>query len=226
MINAYEYERALSWAAALGAPLLSQNKVQPPYSPAACRVANFDSEGILRKLWNVTDGDGMRELARRMWTGMHNPSFQEIRLLLAGMTLDQRQAYVESYRDREQYGELYTVNLYMDRLPPAGIAAWDLGRLAFYLRCARLERYITEAEEEAYLLHTAVRARFAYGSWPEYAVAYMAGRQFWAGDLSEEWSEINYGILRGLLTGESTPWRELEWDIDLPEPPELVPFNS
>ncbi|OWA37230.1 hypothetical protein B9G55_03940 [Saccharibacillus sp. O16] len=221
MMTAYEYERALNWAAALGAPLLSQNGVQPPYTTASCRAANFDSAFILHALWNVTDAEGVYELAQRMWSGMHNPSFQEIRLALAGMTLDQRKKYVQSYREHERYEELYTVNLYMDRLPPAGIAAWDLGRLVFYLRCAGLEGYISEQEEAALLLHTAVRARYAYRSWTDYAVAYMAGRQFWAQDLSEEASEINYGILCSLLTGEQTPWRELEWDIDLPEPPEL-----
>ncbi|GEM_PF-3716967 len=221
MMSAYEYERALSWAVALGAPLLSQNGVQSPYTPAACRAADFDPAYMLRKLWNITDAQGIRELARQMWDGMHNPSFQQDRLMLAGMTLDQRQDYVQSCRGKERYEQLYLVNLYMDRLPAAGIAAWDLGRLVFYVRCARLANYIHEEEEEALLLHTAIRARLSYRSWPEYAVAYMAGRQFWAGDLSEEGAELNYEILRRLLTEEQALWRELEWDMDLPEPPEL-----
>ncbi|WP_037289054.1 DUF1266 domain-containing protein [Saccharibacillus sacchari] len=224
-MDAYGYQRALDWATALGAPLLTQNGVQPPYTPAACRNANFNSSGILEDLWGITDAEGMRHLAERMWAGMHNPGFQDMRVKLSGMTLAQRKAYVESRREMERYAELYTVHLYMDRLPPAGIAAWDLGRLAFYLRCARLEGYIGEEEEEICLLHTAVRARYSYRSWPDYAVAYMAGRQFWAGDLSEELSEINVGILRGPLADESTPWRELEWEIELPEPPSL-PWES
>lgn len=224
-MDAYGYQRALDWATALGAPLLTQNGVQPPYTPAACRAANFDSAGILEDLWGVTDTEGVRHLAERMWAGMHNPGFQDMRLKLSGMKLAQRATYVESLRETERYAGWYTVNLYMDRLPPAGIAAWDLGRLAFYLRCARLEGYIREEEEEICLLHTAVRIRFAYRSWPDYAIAYMAGRQYWAGDLSAEGSEINAAILRGPLAGEATPWRELEWEIDLPEPPDL-PWNE
>ncbi|WP_235945868.1 DUF1266 domain-containing protein [Saccharibacillus alkalitolerans] len=220
-MDAYDYRRALDWAVALGAPLLTRYGVNPPYTPAACRAAEFDPGKLLEETWGVTDIEGVRHLAERMWSGVHNPGFQHTRLLFSGMTLDQRRHYVDGVREHERYGEWYAVHLYMDRLPPAGIAAWDLGQLAFYLRCARLEEYIGEEEEEICLLHTAVRARFSYRSWPDYAIAYMAGRQFAARDLSEEGSKIDAETLRVPLIGESSPWRELEWEIDLPEPPEL-----
>ncbi|MDO3411986.1 DUF1266 domain-containing protein [Saccharibacillus sp. CPCC 101409] len=223
MMDESAYKRALQWAMALGAPLLESNDAEPPYAFEDC---DFGVGGMLEEQWGVTEAYDVRNLAERMWAGMHNPSFQEIRLLLGGMTLAERRAYIGRIdRNTDRYADFYTVNLYMDRLPPAGIAAWDWGRLAFYVRCARMTGLIGEAEENAYLLNTALRARFAYRSWPDYAVAYMAGRQFWRRDISEEWSEINLGQLRSLLIGRRSLWRELEWEIDLPEPPNLPEYG-
>lgn len=218
----YSYRRALQWATALGGPLFERYKAKPPYGVYECAKARFDAAGLLAAQGNVRGASGVRDMAERVWAGVYNPGFQQIRLLLAGLTLAERRAYVDSLpADSDRYRFVYTVNQYMDRLPPAGIAAWDLGQLAFHIRCARLAGHIGENEENAYLLHNAVRVRFSYRSWPDYAVAYMAGKQYGEEDLSEERSELNLEQLRRLLTGKNSPWRELEWDIVLPEPPAL-----
>ncbi|WP_172250634.1 DUF1266 domain-containing protein [Saccharibacillus deserti] len=221
-MDEYSYRRALHWAASLGGPLLEEHGAKPPYGMYECGKARLDAAGILRNLWQVENAADLRELAERFWSGLDNPEFQQIRLFFSGLTRAERSSDLAARTPGSVRGrEGYVVNLYMDRLPPAGIAAWDLGRLAFYIRCARLARYINEQEEAAYLLHNAVRARFSYRNWADYAVAYMAGCQFSQKDLSEEGSEIRLGRLRRLLTGPKSPWRELEWDIILPEPPAL-----
>ncbi|MEJ8304770.1 DUF1266 domain-containing protein [Saccharibacillus sacchari] len=223
----YSYGRALNWATALGGPLLRQNGAPFPFRFEECVSALSHAKSMLKDTWSVESASDFRHLADRMWSGMHNPGFQQTRLFLSVMTLAERRAYLASLpKNDERYEDVYTTHLYMDRLPPAGIAAWDWGRLAFYIRCARVSGYINEQEENAYLLHNAVRARWSYRNWPDYAVAYMAGRQYWSRDLSEEWSEINLSHLNKLLTDQSSPWRELEWDIVLPEPPELPEYEN
>lgn len=93
-----------------------------------------------------------------------------------------------------------------------GLLAWDAGRLVAVVGWGKWAGYIDEEEAWTILLGTAKRVQKTYGSWREYADAYMFGRMFWSQGARHQGTDAAY---HALLGNPTSPWNQLPWHLDL-----------
>jgi DNA-directed RNA polymerase subunit RPC12/RpoP len=94
----------------------------------------------------------------------------------------------------------------------AGLLAWDVGRLVAVMGWGVWAEYVKEDEAWPRLLAAAYRCQQAYGSWRAFGEAYELGRLFWSGGKQHDGTGK---ALEALNTKADSPWRTLEWGLDL-----------
>lgn len=93
-----------------------------------------------------------------------------------------------------------------------GLLAWDVGRLVAVLGWGKWAGYVEEDQAWAMMITAAKKVQQTYGSWREYADAYMMGRLYWSGGARHEGTDAAYN---NLLANPNSPWNRLPWQMDL-----------
>lgn len=115
------------------------------------------------------------------------------------------------------------VRAYRQQIERQGLTAWDCGRLASVLGWGFHAGYNDENETWRILHGNAVRVQQTYGSWREFADAYMMGRMWWAqGGVNEKARNAHIQ----LIGNPNSLWNRIPWQLPLGQPPAAVPGGS
>lgn len=218
MNSKYETSPARLWGLALGAILAVQNDYDHRQLVGdELSTASIEScRKIFNRDWEITTTDDFwNKLFKLVSTG-HNAGFMEQRSFLATLTAAGQSAFIASLAvGTVEWIDYKIVYLYHRKLPPAGIAAWDYGRAVNQCRSATKIGLISSDEAWKQILDIAVKAQQAYSSWFEYGMAYLAGRQYWLGELNEQRIAEHLEYISPLLLDRDSPWQQLAWHTNL-----------
>ncbi|MDO3411711.1 DUF1266 domain-containing protein [Saccharibacillus sp. CPCC 101409] len=205
-------------AFALGAVLFRMNGLleETGFSwPAARRD---ELRRLLEHTWAVTDEESLERHLNWLWEEGAQASFRKTEAFLNTLSFRDQQNYFDRLgSDIALFNHARLVQMYSGKLPPAGIAAWDLGQYVFICRTGLSAGWLEAERAKQLALDAALRAQELYGSWTEYAVAYLAGRQVWTNQPSAEAAKAQIDCVSRLLTEPRSLWRRLDWDMPLDE---------
>nr|WP_281350739.1 DUF1266 domain-containing protein [Metabacillus lacus] len=94
------------------------------------------------------------------------------------MSEGEKDQYTANHTDPRVIYKNSIVRYYLNRLPAAGIAAYDYSTVILTAHAASIFRYISRKERIAYELAAANLAQQSYSSWEEYIIAHTSGFQF------------------------------------------------
>lgn len=206
------------WGLAVGAVLAKQNGYDH-HTLYGRVVTQQDIAQQLRGFsrdWSMNNVEDFHQKQNTLLNEGFRSRFAEKRSFLSALTEAGQHEFLQSLSpDTVEYREYVVVSLYYRKLPLAGIAAFDYGRVVNNCRGAALVGFIREEEAWEQILQVARLVQADYAGWQEYAAAYLVGRQYWRDDLSKEFVEKQVSLVRELLLSEESPWRQLAWDTKL-----------
>lgn len=108
------------------------------------------------------------------------------------------------------------IKSYCNKLPKAGIAAFDYSRYIYVCRKAFFAGFIDEGEAWNLMFKVAKAVQEAYSSWREYVLAYEVGKQLIKSKkLTKELFENETPYISKLILEEDSPLRKLDWNTKL-----------
>lgn len=218
-------ERAMR-AFALGAVLFRMNGLLEETGftwPAARRE---ELRKLLAHTWSVKDEETLEKHLSWLWEQGGQASYQKTESLLGALSMRDRQQYFERLNGNAAlFNHARLVQMYSGKLPPAGIAAWDLGQYVFICRTAHSAGWLAGERALELALAAARRAQSLYRDWTEFAIAYLAGRQIWTNQPSAEVAKPYVDCVTKLLTEPKGLWRRLDWGMGLDDE-DLHPLRS
>ncbi|WP_282937597.1 DUF1266 domain-containing protein [Paenibacillus sp. RC67] len=170
----------------------------------------------LSRDWGI---QGQNDLLRRLESLMengHRAEFHQIKSFLSTLSEADQHRYIQSLsKTSEKYRQYQIVKAYMDRLPTAGIAAWDWGRYVHLCKVGIFVEYLTEEKALRLVKPVAVKAQQQYDGWQQFGIAFLAGRQFWWGQMTGDSAEMMAGFARNLVIHPNSLWNRLNWNLQL-----------
>ncbi|OWA37822.1 hypothetical protein B9G55_07230 [Saccharibacillus sp. O16] len=208
-------ERALR-AFALGAVLFRMNGLLEETGftwPASRRE---ELRKLLAHTWSVKDEESLETHLSWLWEEGGQASYRKTESLLSALSLRDREHYFERLNGNAAlFNHARLVQMYSGKLPPSGIAAWDLGQYVFICRTAHSAGWLDGTQAFERSLNAARLAQSLYRNWTEFAVAYLAGRQIWTNQPSAEAAKPYVDCVSKLLTDPQGLWHRLDWDMPL-----------
>jgi len=170
----------------------------------------------LERDWSIHNREDLLEAVERLKEDGHRVSFHWIKSFLSSLTEAEQLRYIDDIpKSSNKYKEYTIVRAYMNRLPAAGIAAWDWGRYVHLCKTGVYVGYITEDEALELSLPVARMAQQAYSGWQEFGIAFLAGRQFWWDQTTKESAEHMARFVRKLILHPNSVWNRLDWHMPL-----------
>lgn len=166
--------------------------------------------------WDTDDKTKMEERLNWFLTQGRRADFDRDRYHLATLGSTNRTKYMESLKRGElRTTRLWIVNTYANRLPAAGIAAFDYAWYLIICRAAMGDSQSSNAVALERMLLIAQRIQQSYSSWEEYFLAYACGNQYDEIGSKKSTSTATEAHIFKLLTGKYSPIRQFDWDFDL-----------
>ncbi|AIG26837.1 hypothetical protein BRLA_c025180 [Brevibacillus laterosporus LMG 15441] len=170
----------------------------------------------LARDWGIENKEDLLQSLQWLLNEGHRHSFDEMKFFLSTLSESDQLHYIESIpKTSETYREYYIVRAYMDRLPLAGIAAWDWGRYAHLCRIGAFVGYLSDDEVLELVKHVARIAQQQYSSWQEFGTSFLIGRQFWWGQTTSESAVTMARFVRNLIIHPNSVWNRLDWNQPL-----------
>ncbi|KEQ22805.1 DUF1266 domain-containing protein [Paenibacillus tyrfis] len=208
------------WCIALSAVLYEMNGLDPgnDYEWESTPESIEMHKQSFQRDWGIENEEDLRRNLQWLAEEGHRESFNKIRSFLSALSDAEQTKYIESIpKTTNRYREHQIVKAYMNRLPAAGIAAWDLGRFAYLSRKGAFMGYISQEKSLELVKPIIPVAQQAYSGWREYGTGYLAGRQFWWAQPTAASAQEMAGYIRNLLLNADSLWNRLEWDVPLEE---------
>ncbi|OWR28354.1 hypothetical protein CDO73_18965 [Saccharibacillus sp. O23] len=210
-------ERAMR-AFALGAVLFRMNGLLEETGFAWPASRKEELRKLLAHTWSVKDEETLEKHLSWLLKEGGQASYRKTESLLGALSLRDREQYFERLNGNAAlFNHARLVQMYSGKLPPAGIAAWDLGQYVFICRTAHSAGLMEAEEAMERSLSAARHAQTLYRDWTEFAVSYLAGRQIWTNQPSAEAAKPYVDCVAKLLTEPRGLWRRLAWDMSLNE---------
>lgn len=206
------------WCYALGAVLFEMNGVDfaNNYELEFTEENDALHRQSLERDWGIDSRETLLDNLNFLDDGGHNVSFMTIRSFLSALSASDQQRYIAAIPNAtKEYREHRIVQAYMNRLPAAGIAAWDWGRYVNLCKYGAFLGYISRQEALELIMPIAVKAQQCYTGWYEYGTSYLIGRQFWWGQTTEDSAKRMVEYVHRLMIDAGSPWNRLDWNMSL-----------
>ncbi|TPG83709.1 DUF1266 domain-containing protein [Brevibacillus laterosporus] len=166
--------------------------------------------------WGIENKEDLLQSLQWLSKEGHRHLFDEMKFFLSTLSERDQLHYIESIpKTSEKYRDYRIVKAYMDRLPLAGIAAWDWGRYANLCRKGAFVGYLSDDEALKLAKQVAVIAQQQYSSWQEFGTSFLIGRQFWWAQTTSESAEKMARFARNLILHPNSLWNQLDWNLPL-----------
>ncbi|GGO06285.1 DUF1266 domain-containing protein [Saccharibacillus kuerlensis] len=203
-------------AFAMGAVLFRMNGLLEETGFAWPASRREELRKLLAHTWSVKDEESLEKHLNWLWEEGSQASYRKTESFISALSFRDREHYFDRLNSNAAlFNHARLVQMYSGKLSRAGIAAWDLGQYVFICRTAQSAGWL-EAERSIELAAAAARkAQELYKNWPEFAAAYLAGRQIWNNQPSAEAAKPYIDCVSTLLTDSRSLWRRLPWDMSL-----------
>lgn len=216
--NPDNLSEAQLWMMALSAVLSEQNDYRHDTLYGCKKTAELieNNKHMMKRDWGISNkADLLRSLNWLLKDG-HGVDFLDKKHFLSTLSEASQDSYLNRLDKNSSKGiQYHLVKNYNRSTPQAGVLAWDYGRYIFLCRDGALLNYISEQEAWKLMLKAAKLAQKAYSSWREFGLAYIAGRQTWLSNISEESTEEQVSKIKNLIIDKESPWNRLDWNTEL-----------
>jgi hypothetical protein len=152
--------------------------------------------------WSATDRESAWATLQRLADGLHGPQFDAARAEVARLG-----AATATSAERLSL----VAGLDIGEIHPAGIRAWDVGRIVSLTQSCYAAGFVTEAEAWRWLRLAAREAQASYDGWEAWGRSWLLGRRFWAGDDPALADPNQTERLEVLLRDPASPWQRAPW---------------
>ncbi|MCQ4085265.1 DUF1266 domain-containing protein [Saccharibacillus sp. JS10] len=171
---------------------------------------------LLSHTWSIHDEESLDKHLNFLWAEGAQASYHKTEAFLNTLSFRNREAYFERLNGNTAlFNHARLVQMYSGKLPPSGIAAWDLGQYVFICKAAYSAGWMTEELAIERAMKAAKRCQTLYTGWSEFGIAYLAGRQIWTNQPSAEAAKPYVDCVSQLLTDARSLWQRLPWDMSL-----------
>ncbi len=118
------------------------------------------------------------------------------------------------YKIKQQYRRQF-VNDHAEDIADKSLMGFDLMRVISLARWGAGAEYLTEDEAWNWIMPTAQKLQQAYTSWKDLGDSYVIGRQFWSHSETLRNGHYNNQAVYWLAQNEHSPWKILDWKLDL-----------
>ncbi|MBT5228801.1 MAG: DUF1266 domain-containing protein [Methylococcales bacterium] len=203
------------WALGVSAILTQMNGAEHDqlHSRGNTAAAKKDIIHSLKVYWSVNNREDLLE--NLVWLGEgggHNLGFIEWVKLFQLKSEHRIQAYLKANPEKQS---MFLVANYYQSLSSVGIRAWDDGRYVSLCRWGATAGYLTEDEAWGRILAHARDVQSAFTGWDQFAISYIAGKQYWQEKTEVDFLMKEMAHVTALNTDKDSPWVKLPWDLDL-----------
>lgn len=185
-------------------------------SPAV--IVSFHRD-ILASGWGIDNREECIETLQRLYNGMHNKAYLELKYGLDAMTDEQFNEIIKSSKINDRVKvEMNFVKKYDEELGDRGIIGWDWSRMVSVAGWGYLAGYLSYEEATEIIMNVAQSVQKHFDSWDDIGLSYVRGYEFWSGEsVDEQGSATAYrmDIHKKLLSYANSPYNTLPWDMSL-----------
>lgn len=171
---------------------------------------------ILRDFWGVADKTSALKTLEDIRQQGHRTKFNVLKNCIPKSGLDKvslekfKQIFTFDFGDQQEMAlqddEYVLLAAWMQKtdrfVGECGILGWDVGRLVHLTRLSFIAGYISDDEAWAEILKMAPIAAGKFKDWREFALSFIIGRTFWAGEEDPEVKKV----CERLLGHPASPW--------------------
>jgi hypothetical protein len=148
--------------------------------------------------------------------GGHRRIFESLGQQVAPLSDKEYQDFLETINSNPKLKHQAEVaRKYYNNLGSKGILGWDYCRFICLCRWGYACGYLTKKEAWLLMMPIAVKLQKTFSSWEELGNNYLIGRSFWSLKYTQSEGNMYEQILKYLLTNTSSPWTQLQWNMNL-----------
>ncbi len=171
---------------------------------------------ILKRDWSITSKKDLLDTLQWLETDGHNTGYMNLQQQLTTMSETEIAHYTDANQNNSKlHSSLILVKNYRRRLRKGGIRAWDDGRYISLCRWGATSGYITEDEAWSLMIPIGQQIQCSFKDWYSFGISYIAGRQYWRSQLSQEHAKTQMEYFYTLFHEQYSPWRVIAWNTEL-----------
>ena len=212
--NPDNLSQAQLWGLGLSAVLTQLNAARHDrlHGSGTDRDAILDIKHTLKHYWSIENRKDLLDTLDWLSGQGHHTAFEQWQQIFQLKSERRIKAFLASHTDKVN---LALVNNYYRSLNGVGIRAWDDGRYVSLCRWGATAGYLTEPEAWDHILRLARSVQTTFSSWHNFALSYLAGKQYWQDQLGEDFVVREMELVKVLLSDDDSPWVKLPWNTDL-----------
>jgi hypothetical protein len=197
----------------LSAPLFENNEMKHDSLYGSNQILNKDSDitkTMIKRDWGIDFRESLFESLGFLVNGGHRDGYFQLHSLLMKLDDKGRKAHLNLVQDTfSRFGNTQVAENYRFDLVDVGIEAWDRARYAALCRWGACSDYISDEESWDLMATIFDQVKERFKSWQQYCLSFMAGRQYWRNDLTEEYTEEMNDLLVRLLFNDDAVYKKI-----------------
>lgn len=171
--------------------------------------------GILKEWWDVESRDDLFRSLSWLDNGGRRADYNLQVWFLSGMDAKHIELLRATETDSEAINRIDVVQKYSKQLGEAGIDAWDHSRYISLCGWGYIAGYLDEDESWQRIMPRARLLQNGFTSWKALGWSHVIGREFWSKKHTELRGELTRKSYQKLLKPRSSPWNQIDWDLNL-----------
>ncbi len=223
--NPLNLSKTTLWILALSALITEKNDCRHDFFKCYDNKPNMDKDAILKLMkrdWGVTCREELLKNLDWLENTGHDQEFLDTLKHLDSIAESQVGPYIDCLQNEKMKNRVVIVNNYRDLLGRCGIFSWDVSRHIFLCRWALQVGFLTQKEFFVRGFALAKKVQSLYADWNQFAIAHVAGRQFWLASIEKNNVTNEYPRFKRLMVHEYSPWNQLDWNTPLTGASEIL----
>lgn len=217
--KAAKKQKAREWVLATCAILTEMNRRDHRVLGGRNKAIKSDvanARKILDKWWGISTREALFDILNWIKTAGHRRDFNFLKEKLSILPPEEICRVKKHYSNNSNaLNKIEIVLKYQKGLGAKSIIAWDYARYVSLCGWGYIVGFITEKEAWELLMPVGQLLQKTFNSWEDLGVNYIIGRQFWSKIQTDKQGKIVENIYKNLLTDPHSPWKRLNWDLDL-----------
>ncbi len=183
-------------------------------------------QNSLAKWWNTHNRKELLETLEWIEDGGHRKVFDEMAYVLSAASPEQLALIRTQVADNPSASnKVEIVMRYKDTFGKKSITAWDYSRYVALCGWGYIAGYLTKDEAWARIMPAARLLQKTFTSWEDLGTNHVVGREFWSLRQTQKNGDLTRRCFDKLKTDPSSPWKRLDWNMDLVTP-EMMQTNE
>ncbi|MBL7012562.1 MAG: DUF1266 domain-containing protein, partial [Kiritimatiellales bacterium] len=158
--------------------------------------------------WDVESREDLLAVMKKVSEKGHRASYRAIKA-------DLKRPPGERVWPSKDVSRVAFVQQHAEQLGDNALVGWDLSRLISLARWGVASGYLEENEAWEWIMPAAQEIQRTYSSWEDLGQSYLNGRRFWSAYHTRKDGYKYQRAVFWLLSNEHSPWKQLDWNLDL-----------